>query len=282
MHQLSFPLSLSLLFLPSLTTPPPPLPKLWSCDNFTGQGIVDYALGFYFCYGIALLSFTIGKQQSLDEYGIGYAVWSILIGMLVTNVIVPCLPTLGKILEPISGSGEFFIKVALVNIASNFSEVEAVVSNGLLSSWPKIPLNYIVGWYLGTRVFKIENKELIVLVITAYTICGTSACAAVGVAIGSSKDNVNVVIAMCSLITIPFMLAVPYMAKALDLTDEVAGGWIGTGVDNTGELSKLEHDTVCGTYHVYIYDMYMCVCVCMYVYMFPYIDVYTCPFVICK
>ena len=32
------------------------------------------------------------------------------------------------------------------------------------------------------------------------------------------------------------MLGVPYMAKAMGLSDEVAGGWIGTGIDNTGNV----------------------------------------------
>lgn len=88
----------------------------------------------------------------------------------------------------------------------------------------------------GTSFFQFESKELIILVLTAYTICGTSAAAAVGSALMIGKDDVNLVIAICSLITIPFMLIVPYIAKGLDLTDQVAGGWIGTGIDNTGNV----------------------------------------------
>ena len=84
---------------------------LWSCGNFSGQGCLDYALGFYFVYAICLFSFLMGAQASLDEYGIGYAVWALVIGMFVSNLVLPIVPGLGKVLEPIAGSGEFFIKV---------------------------------------------------------------------------------------------------------------------------------------------------------------------------
>ena len=123
--------------------------------------------GFYFCYVCSLVYFTIGKQATFDEYGIGYAVWSLFIGMFVINVIAPIFPSFALIIEPISGAGEFFIKVALVNIANDFSVVESIISSGILTSWPKIPNSIGIGWWLERYVFKIESKELIILVLTA-------------------------------------------------------------------------------------------------------------------
>jgi uncharacterized membrane protein YadS len=210
---------------------------MWCCGHLKNTRVIlDYALGFYVCYCISLVSMTIGKQHTLELYGIAYAVWSLLLGMIVTNFISPCFPAVGRVLAPISGSAEFFVKVALVNIASDFSVVEDLVTCGLLTTWIKIPLSLITGWYLGTRVFQIESRELIILCCIAFTISGTSAPAAVGIAIGSSREDVNIVITLSSLVTIPFMLAVPYLSKGMGLSDEVAGGWIGAGVDNTGNV----------------------------------------------
>jgi hypothetical protein len=54
---------------------------------------------------ISLVPMTIGKQDPLEHYGIAYAVWSLLLGMAVTNCISPSISlqsAVGNFLTPIS------------------------------------------------------------------------------------------------------------------------------------------------------------------------------------
>jgi len=82
-------------------------------DEETGSRTLKYILGFAVMAALATLSFWIGRNEWCSDHGLGYAVFAILFGMVVTNV-----PGGSYLMDHWLGlaakDGEFFIKCSLV------------------------------------------------------------------------------------------------------------------------------------------------------------------------
>jgi len=75
------------------------------------------------------------------------------------------------------------------------------------------------------------------MILTGCTvICGSSAATAIRNSLkGREKDQKDAIL-ISSLLTIPCIIILPIISKALDLSDEIAGSWFGGCVDSTGAV----------------------------------------------
>jgi len=66
--------------------------------------------------------------------------------------------------------------------------------------------------------------------------CGASAISAVAPAVSASSEDVALSISVVAFFTIVFTFVQPYVAIAVNMSDAVAGAWIGGSVDQTGNV----------------------------------------------
>lgn len=75
------------------------------------------------------------------------------------------------------------------------------------------------------------------MIITGCTvICGSSAATAIRSSVkGEEKDQKDAII-LSSLLTVPAIILLPYIANSVNMTDLIAGSWFGGCVDSTGAV----------------------------------------------
>ena len=192
---------------------------------------LDYAKGFGFMSLLALLSFWIGRNVWCAKNGLGYAILSILFGMLISNLPIDLPDWLLRVAK----DGEFFIKCSLVLLAVEFSVIGQFGWQSFVVAWVGSPLALVSGFFVGTRLFRM-NAELALLVAVGATWCGASAISAVGAVLGSSASDISTSISVVAFFTVLFTFAQAYLAIGVGMDDRVAGAWIGGSVDQTGNV----------------------------------------------
>eukprot|EP01084_Bolivina_argentea_P169553 293918_1 len=195
--------------------------------------ILSHLRGFTVFYIIAIVCFLIGSHTNLKDYGIGYAILSLFIGMLMINV---SKLHLSKFIQNASKKCDFYIKCGLVLLATDFKTIFTITASGLIISWVIPPLIIIFMWYLGTKTLSISNHQLIISLATGTAICGVSAICAVGAVVHLNAEHTAIAVSILSFFTIFFMIIVPYIAIYCDFNDIVSGSWIGGSVDGTGNV----------------------------------------------
>lgn len=194
----------------------------------------QYAKGFVLMGLIATFSLWLGGNATLNKNGFGYAIWSIVLGMVYTNTPISKLDMLSS-LKVAAKDGEFFIKCSLALLATEFSVLARVGLPSIIVAWIGSPLALIIGYNVCRRMFKMET-EISLLTAVGATWCGASAISATGSVIDASSSNVSLSISVVALFTVIFTFAQPYFAIGVGMPDAVAGSWIGGSVDQTGNV----------------------------------------------
>jgi len=204
------------------------------CIMGSKKPVREHLIGFAAMSILAVLSFWGGRNEWCSDQGLGYAVWSILLGMFCANV-----PGLKHITEEYlltaAKDGEFFIKCSLVLLAVQYDVLLEVGTPGILVSWVGSPLAVIGGYLIATKLFGMEER-LAVLVAVGSAWCGASAISAVAPIVAAKPEDVALSISVVAFFTVGFTFLQPYLAMGVGMDDEVAGAWIGASVDQTGNV----------------------------------------------
>ncbi|MFW6067191.1 MAG: YeiH family protein [Myxococcota bacterium] len=197
-----------------------------------GRNALRYAGGFAVVFLLALAAKLIGKQATMSELGLGYALWSLLFGLAVANTV----GTPAWLLE--GARSEMFIKTGLVLLGAEilFHRIVALGGPGLFVAWVVTPAVVFFMWKLGTRVLKLESKALTMVIACATSVCGVSAAIASAAAVRARREELTLAVGMTMIFTVAMMVGMPALARLLGLTDHVAGAWIGGTVDSTGAV----------------------------------------------
>lgn len=220
---------LLLVFLCSLY-----LLALKCCGKLEASSATKHAKGFAEMGAIATLAFWLGRNKWCYLNGLGYAVFSIILGMIIANSPLASKDRLSS-LKLASKEGEFFIKCSLALLAVEFSVLGRVGLSAIVVAWVGSPLALLLGYFLAVRLFKMDTS-LALLIAVGATWCGASAISAVGSVIGSSSADISLCISVVAFFTVIFTFIQPYIAIGVGMDEHVAGAWIGGSVDQTGNV----------------------------------------------
>ena len=151
-----------------------------------GQSVKEYIPAFIGLFVISLIVRWISAEFTLNRY-LEWAFWALLIGLIISNTIgTP------EWLKP-AVKTEFYIKTGLVIMGFSvlFSDIAKFGLYGLGIAWIVTPIVIIFMWWLGTKVYKIDNKPLVITVAAATSVCGTSAAIATGAAAKAKKEDLR-------------------------------------------------------------------------------------------
>ena len=195
--------------------------------KFAWKNILAFA-GIFLITGLAQL---IGGWKVLNEWGFEAVIFCLVIGLLISNIFgTP------DWLKPALKS-ELYVKIGLVLLGSTilFHTIMKAGGQGLaqaliviLSVW------YFCFWLC--RKMKID-KELTMMLSSAVSICGVSAAIATSGAIKGDEKKLSYVVSLVMVIAVPMILIMPVLAKWLDLSEMLAGAWIGGTIDTTGAVA---------------------------------------------
>ena len=196
-----------------------------------GEKVSKFIPAFLFLFVIALLVRLISAEFTLNRY-LEWAFWALIVGLLISNTVgVP------DWLRPAIRT-EFYIKTGLVIMGFSvlFSNIAKFGLYGLGIAWVVTPIVILFMWWLGTKVFKIDNKPLVITLAAATSVCGTSAAIATGAASGAKKDDLSVAISISIIFTILMMVFEPMIIRWTGMSQLMGGALIGGTVDSTGAV----------------------------------------------
>ena len=196
-----------------------------------GGKVREFLPAFVVLFVLAIVVRLISAEFTLNRY-LEWAFWALIVGLLISNTVgVP------DWLKPAIRT-EFYIKTGLVIMGFSvlFSNIAKFGLYGLGIAWVVTPIVILFMWWLGTKVFKIENKPLVITLSAATSVCGTSAAIATGAASGAKKNDLSIAISISIIFTILMMVFEPMIIRWSGMSQLMGGALIGGTVDSTGAV----------------------------------------------
>lgn len=196
-----------------------------------GRKPVKFIIGFVGVFLLALLAMVLSAQVIMNRY-LEYAFWALLIGIVICNTIKtpdwlkPAIQT------------EFYIKAGLVIMGAEvlFSNIKEFGIYGLGIAWLVTPVVIIFMWLFGTRILKMQNKRMVMIISAATSVCGTSAAIACAAACKGKKNDLTFAVGLSLIFTVVMMVTMPLFCRWVGMDALVGGAWIGGTVDSTGAV----------------------------------------------
>jgi len=200
--------------------------------HMMGEKARAFSAGYALVFLLAILAYFLSTQTAVSAYGLPYAMWALLFGLLISN-------TIGTPRWLLAGSKtELFIKTGLVLLGAEilFAKIVVLGARGLMVAWVVTPTVLVFMYFFGTRVLKMSSKALVIIVAAATSVCGVSAAIATAAATKAKKEELTLAVGMTLIFTVLMMVAMPPIIKALGMSQQVGGAWMGGTIDATGAV----------------------------------------------
>ena len=198
-----------------------------------GRDLLKFMLGFLFVFGIAVLAYMVEAQSTMKHYGIGYAAWAILFGMLISNTVgtprwaMPAIQT------------EYYIKTGLVLLGAEilFGKILLIGIPGIFVAWIVTPIVLLTTYWFGQKIIKLPSKTLNITISADMSVCGVSAAIATAAACRAKKEELTLAVGLSLVFTSIMMIVMPAFIKAVGIAHVLGGAWMGGTIDATGAVA---------------------------------------------
>ena len=195
-----------------------------------GKDVLATIKGFPIVFILTTFALILAGNAFLKNWNLEAVIFSLSIGLIISNFLT--VPTWLKD----SLSTELFVKIGLVILGTSviFGDILKAGSLGLVQAL----LVVVSVWYFAFWVAKKMgvDEEMAIMLSSAVSICGVSAAIATSGAIKGDSKKLSYVISLVLITAIPMIIFMPFIAKALNLSEEVTGAWLGGTIDTTGAV----------------------------------------------
>jgi uncharacterized membrane protein YadS len=187
-------------------------------------------IGFPVVFFLAWLARVLAGNGLFVEYGVEYVIFALLMGLLVSNTIgtpkwlMPAVQT------------EYYIKTGLVILGAGLLFME-IVQAGVLGIIQAVFVVLVV-WYVCfwiARKLRVDD-DFAAMLSSSVAICGVSAAIATCGAIQGDKKKLSYVTSLVLICAVPMMIVMPWLAKAFQFPELVAGAWLGGTLDTSASV----------------------------------------------
>jgi uncharacterized membrane protein YadS len=194
------------------------------------KDVKKYLVGFPVIFFLAFLSQLIADQVIVNQYGISYALWALIFGLVISNV-----GKTPKFLQAAAKS-ELFIKTGLVILGAEilFEVIMKAGARGLFEVTVGLALVWYFTYYLAVKLGL--KKTFAAIMANATAVCGVSAAIAAGGAVKGSKEEISYVVSIVLLFAAPLTVIMPIIGRIFQIPDAIFGAWMGGFIDNTASV----------------------------------------------
>ena len=198
-----------------------------------GNRFGRFVKGFAFVFLIAVLAYAASSNATMKQYGIGYAAWAILFGLIISNTV----GTPKWVMEAVQT--EYYIKTGLVLLGAEilFGKILSIGVPGIFVAWVVTPIVLISTYIFGQKLIKIPSKTLNITVSSDMSVCGVSAAIATASACGAKKEELTLAVGLSLVFTSIMMIVMPAVIKAVGMPEVLGGAWMGGTIDATGAVA---------------------------------------------
>ncbi|GAB4334429.1 MAG: putative sulfate exporter family transporter [Desulfobulbaceae bacterium] len=201
--------------------------------QFMSKNAVPFLKGFGFVFVLAVLAYLFSSQATMKEYGIGYAAWAILLGLIISNTVgtpkwvMPAVQT------------EYYIKTGLVLLGAEilFGKILSIGIPGIFVAWVVTPIVLISTFIFGQKVIKVPSPTLNMTISADMSVCGVSAAIATAAACRAKKEELTLAVGLSLVFTSIMMIVMPAVIKATNMDHVLGGAWMGGTIDATGAVA---------------------------------------------
>jgi uncharacterized membrane protein YadS len=195
-----------------------------------GGKVGAFVIGFPVVFILAWIARVLAGNGLFVDYGIEYVIFALLMGLLISNTIgtpkwlMPAVQT------------EYYIKTGLVVLGAGLLFME-VIQAGVLGILQAI-LVVVVIWYVCfwiARKLRVDD-DFAAMLSSSVAICGVSAAIATCGAIQGDKKKLSYVTSLVLIVAVPMMIVMPWLVKAFQIPDIVAGAWLGGTLDTSASV----------------------------------------------
>ncbi len=200
---------------------------------FMGDSPSKFIAAFPVVFILAVAAYMLASQVTMKEYGIGYAAWAIIFGLIISNTI----GTPKWIMHAVQT--EYFIKTGLVMLGAEilFGKILAIGLPGIFVAWVVTPIVLVLTYLFGQKVLKIESKTLNITISADMSVCGVSAAIATAAACKAKKEELTLAVGMSLVFTSIMMILMPNFIKFVNMDHVLGGAWMGGTIDATGAVA---------------------------------------------
>ncbi|MBD3234499.1 MAG: putative sulfate exporter family transporter [candidate division Zixibacteria bacterium] len=196
------------------------------------ENVGKYLAGFFAIFILSCLAYWIAHQTNVKYWGLSYAMWALLVGLLISNTIgTPDWLRAGA-------KTELFIKTGLVLLGAEilFKKILSLGAPGLMVAWIVTPVVIIFMFRFANRTLKMKNKKLAIIIASATSVCGVSAAIATAAACRAKKDDLTLAVGMTLIFTVLMMIFMPIGIKLIGMSNILGAAWMGGTIDSTGAV----------------------------------------------
>lgn len=198
-----------------------------------GEPVMPFARAFVAVFLLATVAFVLAGQNVIKHYNLEYALWALLIGMVISNTVgtprflVPAIRT------------ELYIKTGLVLLGAEIllSRLLMLGLPGVFVSWIVTPITLISTYVFGQYVLRIPSKSLNMVISADMSVCGVSAAIATAAACRAKKEELSLAIGISLAFTAIMMVVMPFIIGLIGMNQVLAGAWLGGTIDSTGAVA---------------------------------------------
>ncbi len=194
--------------------------------------VSKYLPGFLGVFVLACLSYWIADQANIKYWGLSYALWALLLGLLISNTIgTPSWLKAGL-------HTELFIKTGLVLMGAEilFGKILSLGAPGLMVAWIVTPVVIIFMYIFAARILKMKNLALAIIIASATSVCGVSAAIAAAAACCAKKEDLTLAVGMTLIFTVLMMFFMPLGIQTVGMNHILGAAWMGGTIDSTGAV----------------------------------------------
>ncbi len=198
-----------------------------------GQPLGKFAVGFVAVFLLATLAYIMAGQAFVKFYHLGYPLWAILLGLIISNTIgTP------EFIKP-AVKTEFYIKTGLVVFGAEilFGKLLALGKPGIFIAWVVTPIVLVSTYWFGQKILRMASRTLNITISADMSVCGVSAAIATAAACRAKKEELTTAVAMSLMFTVIMMIAMPAFINAVGMDKVVGAAWMGGTIDATGAVA---------------------------------------------
>ncbi len=200
---------------------------------FMGNSVSGFLKAFVFVFALAVLAYLFASQSTMKAYGIGYAAWAIVFGLIISNTIgtpkwvMPAVQT------------EYYIKTGLVLLGAEilFGKILSIGLPGIFVAWVVTPIVLVATYLFGQYVLKISSKTLNITISADMSVCGVSAAIATAAACNAKKEELTLAVGLSLIFTSIMMIVMPWFIQWVGMPHVLGGAWMGGTIDATGAVA---------------------------------------------
>lgn len=191
--------------------------------------------GIIFCAVFALIAYVTCKCDFCNSINLNSLTFAIIIGIIIGNVFNKLIPE--NFREGITFSSKRILRFAIIlyGFRITFQQIFAVGLDGLFADIVMLTTTYLFGYYLGTRVFKLD-KDLCMLTAIGSSICGAAAVLGTDAVLKAKSHKVSLAVATVVLFGTISMFLYPFLFKLGLLSPEYFGIYIGSTIHEVAQV----------------------------------------------